>query len=377
MSATTNNTNKVPIAIVGGGSIARAHAGFISKSPTCYLQAVVDPFESGKELAAAQSVPHYESLEQMRADACHPDIYLVSVPNGIHVEVATEILTGSALPKVILIEKPLCTDSSSGSALLDLAREKGCAIVVGHHRRFQPPIQAARAAIASGTLGRLTAVSGLWMCKKHEGYYAEAPWRASRAAGGGPVWTNLVHDVDLLAYLVGAKVVRLWAQPTQRRREHPAVTDPVEEGASVMLHFANGVVGTLILSDNTPSPYSFESATGENPLLARAELPVDCYRFFGSEGSLSVPDLLLWNYKQEVADLKGLPIGWNIPISHETLQCTKSQPPLAEQIEHLGRVARGGEDPVCSGQDGLEAVKVCEAIIKAIEEGDGLPVDIE
>jgi predicted dehydrogenase len=312
----------------------------------------------------------------MLAASVQPDVFLVSVPNGIHVQVATEILNTATSSKVIMIEKPLSTDSDSGAGLLALAKEKGCTITVGHHRRFQPPIRAAKAAITSGALGKLIAISGLWMCKKHDAYYNEAPWRAARSSGGGPVWTNLVHDVDLLGHLTGSKVVRLWAQATTARREHPGFKDPVEEGASVMLQFANGVVGTLILCDNTPSPYAFEPAVGENPLIAQAELPVDCYRFFGSEGSLSIPDSLLWKYKQEVADAKGLPIGWNIPISYEKLSYTDS-PPLGEQIEHLGRVAQGKETPVCSGQDGLEAVKICEAIIQAIEKGDGLPIDIK
>ncbi|KAL2212455.1 NAD(P)-binding protein [Sarocladium strictum] len=375
MSA-TQATDKVSIVIVGGGSIARAHASFIIKSPTCYLRGVVDPFPLGKELATSLGAPYYESLAKMLSDNCQPDIYLVSVPNGLHVEVATEILNTAQSPKVIMVEKPLSIDGKSGTELLALAREKGCTITVGHHRRFQPPIKAAKATIESGALGSLTAFSGLWMCKKHDGYYQEAPWRAARSSGGGPVWTNLVHDVDLIAHLTGAKIVRLWAQGTTRRRKHPGVNDPVEEGASVMLQFANGVVGTLILCDNTPSPYAFEPATGENPLIAEAELPVDCYRFFGNEGSLSVPDLLLWKYKQEVADTKGLPIGWNIPISHGKVPYTNGAP-LGEQIEHLGRVARGLEAPVCSGQDGLEAVKVCEAIINALDNGDGSPVDIE
>jgi predicted dehydrogenase len=50
--------------------------------------------------------------------------------------------------------------------------------------------------------------------------------------------------------------------------------------------------------------------------------------------------------------------------------------PFQQQVEHLARVIREGEKARCSEEDGLAAVKVCEAVITALIAGDGIPVDI-
>ena len=376
---------KIPVVIIGGGTIAQSHAKCILASPSCTLEAIIDPFETGRALARETAVAHFESLESllesyMSTHRKSPELYLICVPSSLHVTVATNVLQKAA-PKVLLVEKPFSTDYASGAGLLALAQEKNCKIAVGHHRRFHPRIAAAKEVVASGSLGQITALSSLWTCKKPDGYYTEAPWRASRSKGGGPVWTNLVHDVDVLAYLVGSRIIRLWAKSTVRRREALIEeSDLVEEGAAVMLEFENGVVGTLMLCDNVPSPYGWESATGENPGIARngpgsslgfdatvkdvGEL--DSYRLFGSHGTLSAPDGVVWRYNRDEAGRLGKEVGWGVPLTRKVIGLQEGDP-YERQIEHLARVVAGSEEPVCPGEAGLAAVRVCEAIVEAIQ----------
>ncbi|KIX04595.1 uncharacterized protein Z518_05465 [Rhinocladiella mackenziei CBS 650.93] len=369
--AEMNGHSKIPVALVGGGTIAPLHAEYLLSSPTCELVAIIDPFPPGQELAKKLSVAHFQTVtELVAAPGKKPELYTICVPSGLHVKLATEVLN-VARPKAILVEKPFSIDSPSGEQLVALAEAKGVKIAVGHHRRFHPAIGAAKRVVQSGKIGKLTAISGVWTCKKNDGYFTFATWRGSRFGGGGPVWTNFVHDIDVLHYIVGSRVTRMWVTETVRRRQH----EGVEEGAAVMFQFANGVVGTFVISDNVPSPYGWESATGDNPLFSKAEVAVDCYRIFGTEGTLTVPDGNLWTYRQEDADKRGLEIGWNIPMRREVLE-VKDGIPFQLQTEHLARIVAGKEEPLCSGADGLAAVKVCEAVIKALEKADGYPVDI-
>ncbi|KAH8174138.1 oxidoreductase family, NAD-binding rossmann fold domain-containing protein [Sarocladium implicatum] len=369
-------SDRVKTVIVGGGNIAKLHAGYLRASDSCELVAVVDPFDSGRQLAESLSTAHYTSIDELLAAYPSPDskpeLYYVCTPSALHVPIAIDIIT-KASPKAILVEKPLSTETDSGTKLISLAREKGCKLHVGHHRRFHPRVVAAKDVVQSGKLGELTAVTSLWACKKNDGYYTEAPWRASRVKGGGPVWTNLVHDVDVLSHIVGSRIVRLWAKSTRRRRTPPsedvvASGDLTEEGAAIMLEFENGVVGTLILSDNVASPYSWESATGENPQIASntSEGSLDTSRFFGTEGTLSAPDGIVWKYSQDVANSSGQEVGWGVPMTREVIRL-KEGIPLQRQAEHMIRVARGLEEPLCSGEEGLAAVQVCEAIVKALD----------
>lgn len=160
--------------------------------------------------------------------------------------------------------------------------------MVGHHRRFNPFVITAKRAIETNSLGRIIAINGLWTTYKPASYFAPpAEWRAS--SNGGPVFINLIHEVDLLQYLVGP-IVRVHAEKTVTQREN----HEAEEGAAVVFRFASGCVGTFLLSDAVPSPYTFEAGTGENPTIPLTKQ--DFYRIFGTEACLSVPDLTRWSY---------------------------------------------------------------------------------
>lgn len=373
------SNHRVTFALVGGGAIAPLHAEYILSSTSCELVGIIDPFPPGRELAAKLMIPHFNSIQELiDKSVLKPEVYIVCVPSGLHVNVATEVLT-VASPRAILVEKPFSTDSQSGQRLIDLAEMKGTKLAVGHHRRFYGSIVAARDVLSSGRLGQITAITGTWTCKKNESYYTAANWRISRAAGGGPVWTNFVHDIDVLHFLVDSTVIRLSVMPTLNRRNHDSVTkeDRIEEGAAVMLQFANGIIGTFIISDNVASPYGWESATGDNPDYAKATAPVDCYRIFGTKGTLTVPDGVLWTYSEAEASRKGCEVGWNIPMTRDVLDVRETIP-FQEQTEHLARLASGTDSlPRCSGADGLAAVKVCEAIIAALEKRDAISVNLE
>lgn len=69
----------------------------------------------------------------------------------------------------------------------------------------------------------------------------------------------------MLHYLVASRITRVWVTATIHRRKHEAVeqANVVEEGAAMMFQFANGVVGTFVISDNVASAYGWESATGD------------------------------------------------------------------------------------------------------------------
>lgn len=375
-----NGDSKVSVALVGGGTIAPQHAKYLLTSPTCQLVGLIDPFPPGQELAKTLSVPHYANVTELLSNSpSKPEAYIICVPSGLHVQVSTEILQSAHPPKAILVEKPFSTDSASGSELVALAGAKNCTIAVGHHRRFHPSVSAAKQVLDAGKLGSLTAVSGNWMCRKNDDYYTLTPWRVSRKGGGGPIWTNFVHDIDLLHYLVGAHVCRVWATSTTRRRVHESQKegDAVEEGAAVMLQFDNGVVGSFIFNDSVASPYSWEQASREaNYVYAGSPIDVDTYRLFGTEGTLTVPDGNLWTYKKEEAEKRGLQIGWNIPMHRDIVE-KGEEIPFQQQVEHLARLVRGLEEPVCSGADGLAVVKVCEAVVKALDTADGQPIDIK
>ena len=99
----------------------------------------------------------------------------------------------------ILVEKPIADSVAEALELIEAADEAGVPVLIGHHRRHNPIMRKAAAAIATaaraGDRGR-----GLWLSHKPDDYF-DVAWR--REAGGGPVLINAIHDIDCLRMLCG------------------------------------------------------------------------------------------------------------------------------------------------------------------------------
>jgi predicted dehydrogenase len=128
----------------------------------------------------------------------------------------------------------------------------------------------------------------------------------------------------------------------------------------------SGVVGTFILSDSVPSPWNFESGTGENPTILHVEKEAGAggfYRVMGTEGSLSVPDLKVWSNQS-----------WLDRLQTEDLEVEKEKVPFDLQVQHFYEVVREGKQPSCSAEMALSAMVVCEAIKRSMKSGEGVEI---
>ena len=371
---------QVKIVIIGAGLIGPRHAESVVKCPDALLYAIVDPSPQAEAVAQRFNVPLYRDIDELLSAAGSnndndnngsnnhsnglPDAAIVCSPNATHVPLSKRLLAEGIH---VLVEKPIAITVESGLDLLRHAKAhesiNGVKALAGHHRRFNPYVVAAHKALSSNTIGKPLAVSGLWALRKPASYYqAPTAWRASQD-GGGPVLINLVHEIDILHYLLGP-IVRVYAEETLSTRGHDA-----EEGAAIVLKFASGVVGTFLLCDSAPSAHSFEAGTGENPMIPRSGR--DFYRIFGTEGTLSVGDMKVERYRERIA---GGEAGWSDEVVEEGVE-VGGEVPFDEQVGHLVRVVRGLERPRCSIEDGLRAVGVAEAVRRAMS--TGVPVDID
>lgn len=136
------------------------------------LAALIDPDPSASETATSlsQRTPFYATVAEMLNGLAYtkPDAAIVCVPNNLHVPVAKEL----AAAKIdILVEKPLCDTQEAGRALLEEAKRDGVKLLVGHHKRFNHYVMAAKQALDSGALGDITAMSAMWTGYKPDSYY--------------------------------------------------------------------------------------------------------------------------------------------------------------------------------------------------------------
>jgi predicted dehydrogenase len=346
--------NNTRIAVAGAGYIGQAHIDVIQRSNTVTLCAVVDPSPAAAEIAAKAGVPHYASLDELLASD-KPDGVVLATPNKLHVAHALQCID-AGLPT--LLEKPIASTVAEAKIIVDAVAGKQAALLIGHHRAHSPIMAQARNVIESGRLGRLVSVMGSALFLKPDHYFVDAPWR--RELGAGPLLMNMIHEVHNLRMLCGDIVA------VQAIKSHAVREFPVEDTVAIILQFANGVLGTFMLSDTAASARSWEQTSEENKAYPSYD-DEDCYVISGTFGSLSVPTMRLKSY------VKNEDRSWWKPFDEAIVDMTRDDP-IKLQMEHFGCVVRGEVAPLVSAQDGLNNLVVIESIKLAASSGTSIKI---
>lgn len=337
--------SRTDIAVVGAGLIGRQHVDRVIADPSVRLSHIVDPTDAARSLAQQHGVPWAPDIATMLASG-RPDGVIVATPNQLHVEHGLACVA-AGLPA--LIEKPIADDADAARRLVEAAEAACVPLLIGHHRRHNPLIKAARARIEAGEIGRVIAVHATCWLFKPDGYFDTA-WR--RQPGAGPVFINLIHDIDLLRHLCGEiRAVQAVDSSTVRG-------NPVEETAAILLQFTSGALGTVTVSDTIVSPWSWELTSRENDLYRPSG--EECYMIGGTHGSLTVPSAALWRNPGERS--------WHNTVER-SIQPVERSDPLTLQIAHFRDVIAGDADPLVSGREGLNTLEVIAAIKRATRSG--------
>ena len=339
---------QVRLAVAGAGLIGKRHLEEIERSDAARLHAIVEPGPDGEVLAEQYGVPLYATLGELLAGD-KPDGVILATPNRLHAEGGLACIA-AGVP--VIVEKPIADTVANAITLVEAGEAAGVPVLTGHHRNYSPVMAKAREIVNSGRLGPLVTVVGTAMFYKPDDYYdVGGGWR--RMPGGGPILLNLIHEMNNLLSLVG-DVVRVQAVTSNATRGFP-----VEDTAAIILTFANGALGTFMLSDAAGSARSWEQTAKENLTYSSFD-DEDCYHIAGTDGSLSVPTMRVRTFPGKRS--------WWEPLDTVVDDVERSDP-LANQITHFAAVIRGGAEPICTARDGLKALQVVEAVTEAARTG--------
>jgi predicted dehydrogenase len=337
------------ICVIGGGSIGLRHTEQAVACDAVHLTVVVEPFEARRAELREMGLPVVAALDDVPTET---RAAVVATPTPDHAPSSLETI---ARGWATLVEKPITQTIAEGAHLCAEAEKQGVPLITGHHRRCHPFTALARDRMDE--IGDLVGINGLWSLRKHDTYY-DVPWR--RQKGAGPILTNLSHEIDLLRFFAG-EIVELSAMGsnTQRGLE-------IEDTAAISFRFANGTLGTFLISDAGASPWAFEAASDENPAIAYSGQ--DAMRMIGTKGALSFPSLELWT---------GDKVDWRYPLAKGTIPQMAKVDPIHEQLIRFANIANGGEDTLlATGRDGLATLAVTEAVLKACESGKTETVEL-
>ena len=327
------------------------HIKAISKSKKANLHSIVDISDNAKKLSNKYKIPLYSNVSSL-LKSNQLDAVIVATPNQLH-----EKHTISFLKKKIpvLLEKPISDNIKSAKKIIISSKKNKTPLLIGYHRRHNAIVSKVKTIIRSGKLGNIVSANVLCWLYKHKEYFKES-WRTSR--GGGPLGINLVHDIDMICYLLGS-IRHVQAFTTNKNRKFK-----VEDTATVSLIFESGALCTLNISDTIVAPWSYELTAGENP--AYPVTNQSAYMIGGTKGSIQFPNLKYWFYKKERS-------WWNKIFLKSDIN-KKDDNTLVNQIDHFSDVVLKKVKPKVNGNDGLNSLKIFAAITKSAKTGKKIKI---
>ena len=266
------------ILVVGAGLIGHRHVKTVTDHPHCTLAGVVDPNPPPMDTDA----PVFADLNGVDVPV---DGVIIATPTQLHLA-HTKFAAEKGWP--VIIEKPVAATLAQADELVDIAKD--IPTLMGHHRRHHASVQKLKTLIDGGAIGTPIAANVMWAMKKPDDYF-DVAWRQT---GADPIQMNLVHDLDLMQFVLGPVA-----------RAHVMAGNPVRgairpESGVVSLEFESGLFASITFADTTPTPWGFEAGTGENPTIGTTGQ--DMMFFMGTKGGVSFPSLQLWGGSDTWAD---------------------------------------------------------------------------
>jgi len=344
-------SKKINISVVGLGLMGAQHLKAILKSKKANLHSIVDISYNAKKLSAKYKIQLHSNVSSL-LNSKELDAVIVATPNRLH-EKHTISLLRKKIP--VLLEKPISDNIKSAKKIINIAEKNKTPLLIGYHRRHNSIVTEVKDIIKSGKLGKIISANILCWLYKHDKYFKEK-WRISR--GGGPLGINLVHDIDMISYLLGS-IKYVQAFTTNKNRKFK-----VEDTATVNFIFDSGALCTLNISDTIVAPWSYELTAGENPVYPITNQ--SAYMIGGTKGSIQFPNLKYWFYKKERS--------WWKKIFFKNYTNKKDDNTLVNQINHFSDVVLKRVKPKVNGNDGLNSLKIFAAITKSAKTGKKIKI---
>jgi predicted dehydrogenase len=301
------------IGVIGTGHLGQYHVKHLAQMKEAEFVGLFDANSHQAENIARQykTVP-FPSMESLLEAV---QAVTIAVPTPYHFKVAKQCLNQGIH---CLVEKPLTSTVEEAEELINLAKDKGLVLQVGHIERFNPAVVEMAKYVKKPAFIEVNRLG---------------PYDP-RVSHVGVVLDLMIHDLDILLSLIKEPVVRLDAIGGK-------VISPHEDIVKATLYFKGGCRADLSASRVTLKKYR----------KIRIFQPDSYISLDYSERSLKI-------FQIKGAEFKSLN---DIRIIRPKLEKVD---PLERELSHFVHCIKNGKAPVVSGEHGRDALELALEILK-------------
>jgi phthalate 4,5-cis-dihydrodiol dehydrogenase len=373
---------KLRLGVAGLGRAFTTMLPTFAGDPRITLVAAADTrTEARARFTADFAAKSYATVEELCVDPAVEVVY-VATPHQFH---AQHAVLAARHGKHLLIEKPIALSLAECSAIIEAAKNASVHLVVGHSHSFDAPVTRLRTLIESGDFGAVRMINAINYTDYL--YRPRRPEELDTAQGGGAVFNQAAHQVDIVRLIGGGHITSVRAAIGAWD-----VARPTEGAYAALLTFADGAFASLTYSGyghfdsdewqnwigemgQTKSPYAgaarprFASAQQEAAFKNTRNYGGSDYRPLAasSPAHQNFGTLLVGC---EHADLRAVPDGVMI-YQNGTARLDAVPPPKVPRVEvvdELYNAAIGGQAPLHDGPWAMATLEVVLAMLRSARE---------
>jgi len=375
--------SRLRLGVAGLGRAFALMAPTLGAHPRVDLVAAADPRAEARERFVAEfGGTAHATVDALCGDPAVDAIY-VATPHPLH---AAHAIAAARAGKHVLVEKPMALTLADCDAMIAAARRAGVALVVGPSHSADAPVRRARALIRGGAYGRLRMITALAFTD-----FVYRPRHAGEldaAQGGGAVYSQAAHQIDVVRHLAGgcARSLRATAGAWDAARR-------IDGAYAAFMTFGDGVAATLTYSGyahfDSDELCGWTGEMGHAKDRARhagaraavgaagtaAEAALRQARMYGATGAVAGPPAAHPQFGLVIASCEGAdlrPGPHGVTIYDDGGERLDALPPpalpRAEVVDELCDAAAGTRAAVHTGEWGRATLEACLAILASTRE---------
>jgi phthalate 4,5-cis-dihydrodiol dehydrogenase len=234
----TENYRQIGLGIIGLGRAFTLMLPTFVRDDRFRMVAASTPGRDGREAFERDFGGRaYDNVNALCADPGVEVIYIAS-PHQFHCE---HTAIAAAAGRHVLVDKPLAISVDEGLRMVAATKSAGVHLIVGPSHSFDAPVLMARKIIESGEFGKVRMIHALNYTDFL--YRPRRPEELDTSLGGGVIFSQAIHQIDVVRLLAGGLASRVHAltgnwDPTRQT-----------EGAySALAEFQGGAFASLVYS---------------------------------------------------------------------------------------------------------------------------------